>query len=97
MEIGQGSGSLFCLTNKTNCCDAHLGSWILPNGNKAATPDESDSSVNQHYGIQSVQLERQREPIEGIYLCNISDADSEVKQLYVGVYASQQNSRLRYL
>ena len=91
-----GNASLFCITNKTECCsiDGASGQWISPNGTNVPS---SDSAVIQRYGVQSVRLENQQlsnQPDTGIiYLCNITAADGKQKHLYVGIYTNQIESK----
>ena len=96
MEIGVGSASLLCITNKTDCCsdDGASGQWISPGGTPVPS---SDSAVIQQHSVHSVRLENPRysdQPDMGIiYLCNIIDADDEPKHFYVGIYADQIKSK----
>ena len=96
MEIGAGSASLLCITNKTDCCsdDGASGQWISPGG----TPiPSSGSAVIQQYGLHSVRLEnprRSNQPDTGIiYLCNITGADNRSRHFYVGIYTNQGESK----
>ena len=94
MDIGVGSASLLCITNKEDCCSdgGASGQWISPGG--TAVPS-SGSAVIQQYGVQSVQLENPQfsnQPDTGIiYLCNITD-DDEPKYFHVGIYTDQIKS-----
>ena len=98
MEIGVGSASLLCITNKTDCCsdEGASGQWISPQG----TPiPSSDSAVIQQYGVHSIRLENSQllhsnQPDTGIiYLCNMTDADNKPKHFYVGIYTNQIKSK----
>jgi hypothetical protein len=95
-DIGTGSTSLICITNKTDCCndEGSSGQWISPRG--TAVPS-SGSPIIQQYGVHSVRLENPQSSNQSdtgiIYLCNITDADDEQKQFYVGIYADQIKSK----
>ena len=96
MDIGVGSASLLCITNKTDCCSdgSASGQWISPGG---ITVPSSSSAVIQQYGVQSVRLENPQhsdQPDTGIiYLCNITGADNRPRHFYVGIYADQIKSK----
>jgi hypothetical protein len=95
MEIGVGSASLLCVTNKTDCCndEGASGQWISPSGTPVPS---SGSPVIQQYDVHSVRLENPQSSDQLdmgiIYLCNITDADNKQKHYYVGIYADQIKS-----
>ena len=99
IDIGVGSASLLCITNKTDCCsdDSASGQWISPGDTPVPS---SGSAVIQQYGVHSVRLEnpqRSNQPDTGIiYLCNITDDDDEPKHFYVGIYSDQIKSKYVY-
>ena len=91
MEIGQGSASLFCLTNKMDCCNypSDSGGWIFPNG---STVQFMSSSVNIDIFYQKNaillqhQVGTQSVTDSGIFRCDIIDSNNEMQQMYIGVY-----------
>ena len=96
-EIGNGSGSLFCLTNKTDCCESASDStsWHFLNDtliSRITMMSVSTNVVYQGYGHRSVFLQHQGgiPSISGIFCCDIAiDGESQMQQLYVGIYSQQ--------
>lgn len=86
---------LICLTDLLECCSINasptpLGTWTLPNGLIASTPD---SVVTLSRGPSSVSLSSKKVDIpRGIYTCEIPDASGERKALHI--YISQTGGAL---
>ncbi len=93
-EIGEGGGSLFCLTNNTTCCEAtsNSGNWVDTNND--AITDRIINDVYQERRRNSILLQRQEmaSTPEGIFRCDIVDANNTMQHLYVGVYNKSGNS-----
>ena len=88
-DIGEGSGALYCLTDRTQCCSTEaggeLGVWRSPDGS-----DVSGSTIADVYlvrGFSSLLLNRRSSAVgpTGVYTCLIPDAGNVVRTLYVGV------------
>ena len=100
-EIGNGSASLFCLTNKKDCCESGSDSvsWYFPNDtpiSRITMMSVSTNIVYQGYGHSSVFLQHQGEipSISGIFRCDITiDGESQMQQLYVGIYSQSEISK----
>ena len=92
-EIGEDSASLFCLTNKTDCCRASdtpqgvggIGEWFFPNGS-SVNNEASGDDIYRGRGPSFVRLQRRNNAQTiGVFHCEVPDA-SGTKHLYVGVY-----------
>ena len=99
-EIGEGSGSLFCLTDNMNCCEATLDSesqWVNPENDTIANnllPSLSSDGIYQEHRKSSILLQRQDiiPSLKGIFRCDVVDANNQMQQLYVGIYPQSGNS-----
>ena len=87
-DIGEGSNALFCLTDRTQCCDnPSVGGWKFPNGSFVTS--RSDSAINNINSFSSIRLNREGDVVgpTGIFTCNIPDQTSTtILNLYIGVY-----------
>ena len=93
-EIGEGVGSLFCLTNNTDCCEAasDSGNWVDTDNNTIT--DNITNGVYQEHRKISILLQQQKmdSNLEGIFRCDIVDANNKMQRLYVGIYPQSENS-----
>jgi hypothetical protein len=90
-KIGEGSGALYCLTNRTLCCGnltggANRGIWRFPNGTNVG--DGTTTDVYFSRGFSSLLLNRRSSAVRPteVYKCLIPDASNTIKALYIGVY-----------
>ena len=93
-EIGEGSGSLFCLTNKTNCCEAsNSGNWVDPD-NSTVSLSLNITGVYQGHRKHSILLQHQgmAPALKGIFRCDVEDASNQMQHVYVGIYPQSENS-----
>ena len=99
-EIGEDSASLFCLTNKTDCCRSSdtppgvggIGEWFFPNGNQVNN-DASGDDIYRGRGPSFVRLQRRNSAqTTGVFRCEVPDASGTNQQLYVGVYPVNSGS-----
>ena len=90
-EIGEGSGSLFCLTDKGDCCEANTGNWINPNNDTLSLM--STDGFYQGYRKTSVLLQHQgvTPTVQGIFRCDVIDANNKMQHLYIGIYSQAEN------
>ena len=98
MEIGHGTGSLFCLTNKIDCCSStpESGSWYFPNCSSVTLSSMGINAIVQEYAQSSIILQQNGNPdIHGIFHCKILDDNNGTQNLYIGIYL-QQNNREYY-
>ena len=88
-DIGEGSGALYCLTDRTQCCSTEaggeLGVWRSPDGS-----DVSGSTIADVYlvrGFSYLLLNRRSSAVgpTGVYTCAILDAWGGFRTLYIGV------------
>ena len=93
-EIGEGVESLFCLTNNTDCCEAasDSGNWV-DTDNNTITDNIITNAVYQEHRKISILLQRQEmaSTTEGIFRCDIVDANDIIQHLYVGIYPQSEN------
>ena len=97
-DIGEGDGALLCITNITTCCrpphtDGEMrgavGNWFFPNGTRVPSSG-SQWDFHRTRGQMVVQMHRRRGGEDGIYRCEIPDAENvDVTQsIYIGVYSA---------
>ena len=91
-DIGEGSGALFCLTDRTKCCSTTAGgerngTWRFPNGSEVLI----GGAIYRSRTYSSVIFNRRNNSVEttGIYTCVIPDEGSTSRTLYIGVYILQ--------
>ena len=94
-DIEEGSGALFCLTDRETCCtNPPRGAWRLPNSDNNIPRDQSSSSdfyVVVVRGSSSLVLNR-RSGITGPtgkFTCLIpsaSDSDRSSQSLFIGIF-----------
>ena len=91
-EIGEGSATLFCLTNNNDCCRSSdtprgvgdIGDWFFPNGN---TIYYSSGHIFRGRGPSVVTLHRRNNAqASGVFRCVVPDASRITQHLFVGVY-----------
>ena len=88
-DIGEGSGALYCLTNRTQCCSTEAGGehgqWTLPDGSNS-----DDTRTNLYFvrGYSSILLNRRSSAVgpTGIYTCEIPDAMNVPRNINIGIY-----------
>ena len=88
-DLGEGSGALYCLTDRTQCCSTEaggeLGVWRSPDGSDVSGSTTADVYLVR--GFSSLLLNRRSSAVgpTGVYTCLIPDARNVVRTLYVGV------------
>ena len=98
MEIGHGTGSLFCLTNKNNT-SPESSSWYYPNGSSVTFSTMNTNAVTQNYYRSAILLQHQngKPDVHGIvFRCEVLDDNNKRQNLFVGIYL-QHESREFYL
>ena len=95
-DIGVDSGSLFCLTNNTQCCgssdtpsgEGGVGEWYFPNNGSAVGTEGEHGSIYRNKGPSVVHLHRRNNAMmpTGVYHCEIPDANGTRQNIYVGIY-----------
>ena len=99
-DIGEGSGALYCLTNRTRCCSTESGGergqWTLPDGS-----DSDDARTDLYFvrGNSSLLLNRRSSAVgpTGVYRCEIPDATNVPRNLYIGIYDSSSAGEVTLL
>ena len=96
-EIGEESEALHCLTNKDDCCrgvdseGAAMGEWYFPNNESALQTKtlSEGGSIYRNRGPSVVRLNRRNNAMmpNGVYCCEIPDANGTNQRVYVGVYS----------
>lgn len=98
-EIGENSMSVFCVTDKTDCCrfpymprgSPHNGNWFFPNGNRVHSA--GSGNIYRTRGRSAVTLHRRNNAqTTGIFRCEIPDAAGYNHSIYVGVYHMNSGS-----
>ncbi len=94
-DIGVGDNALFCLSNSSSCCRNRdgmaSGEWFLPGGSSPIFSGGESSSVanfSRSRRSKAVLLNRRNDAIgpEGLYRCDVIDATSITKSLFIGIY-----------
>ena len=102
-DIGEGSSSLYCLTDRELCCSraagAPRGLWRGPEGNVDTDPN---AGINAIRGFSSIRLSRKRSTVRptGVYTCIIPssrDADRTSTTLRIGIFSSSTAGRFHSL
>ena len=92
-DIGEGSGALYCLTDRTQCCSTEaggeLGVWRSLDGSDVSGSTTADVYLVR--GCSSLLLNRRRSTT-GVYTCMIPDAANVPKTLYIGLYDNIDDS-----
>ena len=89
-DIGEGSGALYCLTDRTQCCSTEageeLGVWRSPGGSDVSGSTTADVYLVR--GFSSLLLNRRSSAVgpTGVYTCAIPDIRNILKTLYIGVW-----------
>jgi hypothetical protein len=92
-DIGEGSGALYCLTNRELCCSSEAGqsrgAWRFPNN--LGVGEDTTADIYFTRGFSSLLLNRRSSAVgpTGVYTCAIPDAsDSQhtSKTLMIGLY-----------
>ena len=97
-DIGEGSGGLYCLTDRTECCSAasggRNGSWRLPHGEIAT----SNTSINLYTtrAYSSIILNRRNGTISatGIFSCLVPDAENVLRVIHVGIFQNYEEGMI---
>ena len=95
-DIGEGVGSLLCLTNLTACCGPSytrsvVGNWFFPNGTRVPSSG-IQWDFHRTRGNMRVLLWRRRGGEEGVYSCVIPDARNVPQTIYIGVYSANNGA-----
>ena len=95
-EIGHETGSLFCLTNKIDCCSStpESGSWYFPNGSSVISSSMNTNAVTQKYYRSAILLQHQnaKPDVRGIvFRCEVLDDNNKRQNLFVGIYLQHEN------
>ena len=91
-DFGEDLESIFCITNKSDCCNTvtseNIGRWLLPD-NTALPSNRADLFVIRGTGVISLnRIQDQEEVDDGLFLCEIPNVDGVVTNLYIGVYSN---------
>ena len=79
------------MTDVTDCCrsvdtgESAIGNWFFPNGAQVPSPGGTWDFYRTR-GQSVVRLQRRRDGTEGIYRCEILDANNVIQTIYIGVY-----------
>ena len=100
-DIGESSGALYCLTDRTQCCSTEaggeLGVWRSPDGSDVSGSTTADVYLVR--GFSSLLLNRRSSAVgpTGVYTCLIRDAVNDPRTLYIGLYDNASDSELNLL
>ena len=91
-DIGEGDDALLCITNLTACCrppytgetGPTVGDWYFPNGTRVPGSG-AWWDFHRTRGQMVVLLHRRKGGVEGIYRCEIPDAN---QTMHIGVYSA---------
>ena len=86
--IGEGESSLFCVTNKTECCrnPNRFGEWFFPNGSMVPSTG-SNWDFFRGRADKLVRLSRRNNAMfpTGIYQCKVPDASGIMQTLQAAI------------
>ena len=96
-DIGEGSKSLLCITNKINCCQRMgtlevQGNWYYP-GNETTVPSNGTRGQSGFYrnrDLSRIRLHRRDEIISptGLFRCTIPDSSDQDQTIFIGIYST---------
>jgi hypothetical protein len=101
-DIGEGSGALYCLTDRTLCCGANTGGanrgiWRFPDG----TNVEENSTADIYFirSFSSLPLSRRSSAVgpTGVYTCVIPDASDILKNVAIEMYGALFLGRIMHV
>jgi hypothetical protein len=91
-KVGEGSGALYCLTDRTPCCGintggANRGIWRFPDGNNVG---DITAGIYFTRGFSSLLLNRRSSAVgpTGVYTCLIPDAENVLRTPSIGLYGA---------
>ena len=96
-DLGEDSGALYCLTDRTQCCSTEaggeLGVWRSPDGSDVSGSTTADVYLVR--GFSSLLLNRRSSAVglTGVYTCVIPDAGNVLRTLYIGVWNNDTDSK----
>ena len=96
-DVGEGSGALYCLTDRSQCCSREAGGefgvWRSPDGSDVSGSTTADVYLVR--GFSSLLLNRRSSAVvpTGVYTCLIRDAVND-RTLSIGVYNNPSESEL---
>ena len=97
-DIGEGSGALYCLTDRTQCClteaGGELGVWRSPDGSDVSGSTTADVYLVR--GFSSLLLNRRSSAVgpTGVYRCLVPNAGNVARTLSAGLYYDNADSEL---
>ena len=94
-DIGEGDGALVCITKLTACCRPPytgevrpaIGNWFFPNGTRVPSSG-SQWDIYRDRGQMVIRMNRTRGEVDGIFRCEIPDAENVTQFIYIGVYSA---------
>ena len=94
-DIGEGDGTLLCITNLTTCCrpphtdemGGIIGNWFFPNGTRVPNSGKN-WDFHRTRGQMVIHMHRRRGGVDGIFRCVIPDAENITQSIYIGVYSA---------
>ena len=87
-HIDEGDDALICITNLAACCRSRpaIGNWFFPNGTRVPGSG-SQWDFHRTRGQMVVRMHRRRGGVDGIFHCEIPDAENVNQTIYIGVYS----------
>ena len=95
-DIGEGSGALYCLTDRTQCCSTEaggeLGVWRSPDGSDVSGSTTADVYLVR--GFSSLLLNRRSSAMgpTGVYTCMLPDDGNVPRTSFIGLYNNASDS-----
>ena len=94
-DIGEGSGALYCLTDRTQCCSteagARRGMWRFSDGDSVS--ENAIAGIYIIRGFSSILLNRRSSAVglTGVYRCVIPDAGNTTRTLSIMIDESKKS------
>ena len=96
-DIGEDSGALYCLTDRTQCCSTEaggeLGVWRSPDGSDVSGSTTADVYLVRGFSSLLLNIRSSAVGPTGVYTCVIPDAGNVLRTLYIGVWNNDTDSK----
>lgn len=105
-DIGEGSQSLFCVTNNEKCCrkiDNEIkaqGNWYFPNnGSPVDVRINNENGFYKNRGPGVVRLHRTNDTSSptGLFNCTLPDEDDKNQIIYIGIYSLENGKQSTFM
>lgn len=81
-----------CISTLSTCCDTvRAGNWFFPSGGPVTLGMQLFPTWHDDRTIRLIRYSSSGSFEEGIYRCNVPDANNEIQMLYLGIYPTSRD------